>query len=549
MKADKLILGNIITMDDIKPFAKAVTIVNGRIQYVGSVENAKALCDEKTITLDYGKNYIYPGFMDAHIHGMFAGYRSLGQANLTNSLPPSHEGYRKIIKKFIDDNPDKKLYIAAGWGEDGKTVFTSEFLDEICSEKPLIMNTLSGHSILLNRKAIEEFGIDKEFAKKYGPDLVRVDENGNPTGYICEAPAVSIIQSLKITDEDAKKYILDWQNFAFKNGYVGAVDTGIELISSKALDAYITLNELDKLKLYSFGYLMCEDNLSNPKEKAQQIYDLSKKVNKKHFKIIGAKVFLDGVVEAHTAWLLKDYDDRPGYHGNERFNDLDKLAELIGETGKLGLSVHAHSDGDGATRFFLDAIEKGQIISGNTDQRNAAAHLQLVSKKDIKRMADTNTIAVTAPLWVPKLPGMYEQECGYIGKERNDSVYPIKSFIDAGTLTVFHSDYPISPTFNSLGNLYTAVTRTIPIGMSGLPGGETNRRGGDEAITRKQALQALTTNVAYMIHEENNLGSISVGKIANFTVLNIDVLNEEIEKITNAGVVATIVDGDEVYHI
>lgn len=548
MKVQKLVLGNIVTLDDVKPLAKAITIVDGRIQYVGDIDTAKSLCDDNTITLDYGNSFIYPGFMDAHIHGLFAGYRSLGQASLSKIIPPSHEGYRQVIKKFIEDNPDKDLYLAAGWGEDGVTVFTRDFLDDICSNKPLIMNTMSGHSILLNTKAMEEFHIDKAYADKYGHDLVRVDDNGEPTGYICESPAVNIIQSLKINDEDAKKYILDWQNFAFSKGFTGAVDAGIELISKNALDAYIELNNDNRLKLYSYGYIMCDDNLDNPEEKARQIAELASKHNKDHFKIIGAKVFLDGVVEAHTAWLDSDYDDKPGYHGNERFNDVDKLSRLVAETGKLGLAVHAHSDGDGATKLFLDSIEKGQAISHNMDQRNAAAHLQLVRPEDVKRMADTNTVAVVAPLWVPKIPGMYEQECSYIGKNRNDSVYPIRSFVDNGVLTVIHSDYPISPIFDGPKNVYTAANRCYP--ENAVPGisKDFSLRGKEECISIKQALEALTKNVAYMIHEEDNLGSISIGKIANLTILDNDLLNCNQEDIYNTEVIATVVDGNEVYH-
>lgn len=548
MKAQKLVLGNITTLDDNKPLAKAMTIVDGRIQYVGDIEFAKSLCDDNTVVLDYGNNYIYPGFMDGHVHGMFAGYRSLGQANVTYVLPASFDGYRQVIEKFINEHPEKEFYLVNGWGEDGVTVFTSQFLDSICSDKPLILNTVGGHSILLNSKGMEVFNIDKASVEKYGDDLVRVDENGNPTGYLCETPAIEILQSLKITIEEAKDYILDWQNFAFSNGFTACADTGIELMSKNALDAYIELNNENRLKLYSYGYMMCDDNLDNPADKAKQIANMARENNAGHFKIIGAKVFLDGVVEAHTAWLDQEYSDKPGYFGKSRFNDLDKLAELVAETGKLGLSVHAHSDGDGATKFFLDAIEAGQAISKNLDQRNAAAHLQLVAPEDFKRMADTNTVAVVPPLWVPKIPGMYEQECKYIGKQRNDSVYPIKSFLDAGATIVFHSDYPISPTFNGPKNIYSAVTRTMQNGV--MPGANSQYclRGKDECIDRLQSLKALTSNVAYMIHEEDNLGTITQGKIGNLTILDKDILNDNIEDITGAKVIATVVDGDEVYH-
>ncbi len=547
MKADKLILGNIITMDEVKPTAKALTVKDGRIQYVGNVQNAKALCDEHTTVLDYGNNYIYPGFLDSHTHGMFAGYRAIGQADVSQILPPDKDKYREIIRTFIEQHPEKDTYLIAGWAEDGKTEFTSEFLDEICADKPVMMNTGGGHSVLLNHAAIKAYGITKEFAQQRGTDLVRVDANGEPTGYLCENPAVEIITSLPVNKKGSMEYLLHWQNFAFANGFTGASDAGVELVSPAALDAYFELDDKDELKFYSFGYLMAKDNLENPAQRAKEIAELKKAHPGKHFIIVGAKVFLDGVLEAHTSWLAEDYTDQPGYHGNERFNDPAKLTELIAETGKYGLAVHAHSEGSGSIRFFLNCIEAGQKISGNMDQRNASAHLHLVCPEDLQRMADTNSVAVVPPLWVPKLPGAYEIECGYVGKERSDSSYPIKSFFDAGAVTVFHSDYPVSPQFNAPLSIYTAVTRGLPAGIIEGIGGSESVRGEKEAISRQQALLAMTKNVAYMWHQENNLGSIEIGKIANFSIFDADFLHEDIEKIPKAKVVATIVDGEEVF--
>ena len=139
-KTEKLYLGNITTMDDIKPFAKAMTVVGDRIQYVGSVENAKALCDENTKVFDFGDKYIYPGFLDSHTHGMLCGYRGIGQADVSMVNPSNEEKYREIIKAFVDAHPEMDMYIAAGWLEDGYSDITKEFLDEICPDKPLMMN-------------------------------------------------------------------------------------------------------------------------------------------------------------------------------------------------------------------------------------------------------------------------------------------------------------------------------------------------------------------------------------------------------------------------
>ena len=115
MKAEKLILGNFITMDEVKPFAKAVTVCNGRIQYVGSLERAESLCDEQTIVLDYGENFVYPGFMEAHAHPTLAGHRRLGQADVSRIFPSDKEQYRAVIRRYIEEHPDKDHYRIAGW--------------------------------------------------------------------------------------------------------------------------------------------------------------------------------------------------------------------------------------------------------------------------------------------------------------------------------------------------------------------------------------------------------------------------------------------------
>lgn len=546
-KAEKLYLGNITTMDGIKPFAKAMTVVGNRIQYVGSVETARSLCDENTQVFDFGDKFIYPGFMESHTHGMFAGYRAIGQANVNRVIPSDREKYREIIKAFIAKHPNREFYMASGWIEDGNAEIDRQFLDEICPDKPLMLNTVGGHSLLLNTAALSKLGITSETAKKYGTDLVKVDKNGEPTGYICEEPAIKTLRMSPITVEDAKEYILNWQDRAFANGFTGVCDAGVELINENALPAYVQLDKENKLKLYTYAYLIAPDNAKNIKEYANKTAEAAKKFNSQHFSIVGSKVFLDGVLEAHTAWLSKDYDDQPGYHGNERFNDAAKLTELITENSKNGLSVHAHSDGDGATKFFLDCIEASQKITGNMDQRNIASHLQLLRKEDIKRMADTNTVAVVPPLWAPAVPGM-EKEAKMIGKERAASQYPIKSFYDSGANVVFHSDYPISPSISAPLSVYTAVKRGFPEGyIGGAGGGEDSVRGKDEIITREQALAAMTKNVAYMVHRENDLGTLSTGKIANMTVVDMDLLHEDIEKLPSAKILATIVDGEIVY--
>ena len=538
-----IILGNIITVDEKRPFAKAAVVKNGVFSYIGSVEEAKKLAGADAKVLDYGDNYIYPGFIESHCHGSFAGERAIGQANLMQAGLTNYPKYREIIKEFIAKNPQRDFYVAAGWVENDEYVDKS-FLDEICSDKPLFMQTGGGHSMLLNTKALEWAGVDAEYAKKWGYDLVHVDKNGEPDGYLCEGPLFEIVPKLPTTVRDIKEYLLAWQEFAFSRGYTAVGDAGAEVIHRAAPQAYYELQEEGKLKLRTYAWMYVADN-SDAKTEIARIAAQRAEMSGEYFHIVGAKAFLDGVTEAHTGWQNQDYLDTPGYHGAERYNDHDKMVQLIAEADKEGMSVHVHSEGGGATHYMLGCIEDAEKITGNKDQRNVLAHLHFVTDEDVRRMAETGSVAAVPPLWTPAVPGLYDQEILYVGKELADQAYPIKSFYDAGANVVFHSDYPVSPMMDIKYSIYTAEKRDVPAGFMGVEG--IKARNLKEAITREQSLRAMTINVARQFHQEHRLGSIEVDKIANMTVFDCDFLHADIEKVAQANIIATIVDGEEVF--
>ena len=207
------------------------------------------------------------------------------------------------------------------------------------------------------------------------------------------------------------------------------------------------------------------------------------------------------------------------------------------------MSVHVHSEGGGATHYMLGCIEDAEKITGNLDQRNVLAHLHFVTDEDCRRMGATGSVPAVPPLWTAKAPGLYEQEVAYMGQKLADEAYPIKSFYDAGANVVFHSDYPVSPMMDIKLSIYAAEKRDYP---KELTGGATAPRNLKEAITREQSLRAMTINVARLFHQEHRLGSIEYGKLANMTVYDSDFLHDDVEKVAQANLIATIVDGEEV---
>ena len=540
---DTVVIGNIITMDPRRPRARAALVKGGTFAYIGDEATALGLAGEGAEVLDYGEDFVYPGFLEAHTHGYMAGERAVGQAKLADVIPTDYARYAEIIREFIAANPDREVYVAAGWEENDEHV-DKAYLDGICADKPLMMQTGGGHSMLLNTCALRWAGIDAAYAGEMGPDQVHVDENGEPDGYICEKPVVDLMPKLPTTFEDAKRYLLAWQDIALSCGLTAVTDAAVELSYRDCARAYHELDEEGKLRLRTFGYLLAPENVADAKAEVARIAADRARYGGEHFQVVGVKVFLDGVMEAHTAWQIADYADAPGYHGLERFNDHDRMVELICEADREGLSVHGHSIGDGATRFMLGCIEEAEAITGDMDQRNVLAHLQFVADEEFGRMGETRTIAAVAPLWTPKEEGDYEMSVAYVGQEMADAAYPIKSFVDAGASVVFHSDYPVSADMGVARSVYMAEVRALPEESRG---GMATQRNAGEAINREQALAAMTINVARQWRQEDRMGSIEYGKLANMTVLDCDLIHDDLQKIVDAQVVATIVDGEEVY--
>ena len=542
--AEKIILGNIITMDESVPRAEAVAIKDGVIVKVGTQAEARAAVSSSAEVMDYTGQWIYPGFIEAHSHGMLAGYRAIGQADLSVVFNTDYDKYREIIKQFIKDNPDKEFYLAAGWIED-TTYVDHKYLDDICMDKPLIMNTSGGHSCLLNAKAMEVFGINDASVEKYGTALIHVGADGHPDGYICEEPCINLISGLPQTVQDIKEYLLNWQETALSYGITAVGEAGAELMSPLTLDAYKELQEEGRLCMRTYAYLMAPDQPEDSAAEVERIVKKADELDGEYFKVVGVKAFLDGVIEAHTGWLIDDYNDESGYHGVERFNNPDKMTKLLVAASKHGLSVHVHSEGDGATRFMLNCIEKAEEITKDKDQRNVLAHLHIVADEEINKMATTRSVAAVAPLWVSSTPGVDEQEIQYIGQERFDNNYPIKSFVDNEAVIVFHSDYPISPCIDIPLSVFAAVTRGLSV--YGMDKFESTIHNAKEAIDTMQSLKACTINVAYAFKQEDRMGSISAGKLANFAVVDADLLDGDVMTFPDAKILATIIDGNVVY--
>lgn len=440
MKADQIILGKIMTLDTDRPMAEAMVVKNGLIAYVGSRKVAMTMQGEETDVQDYGDNVIYPGFMDAHTHGLMAGQRLAFECDLVSgkSMPE----YVEMVRRFIEAHPGRSCYRGAGWEMHEEP--TRQMLDAVAPDVPVVLTSVDAHSMWLNTAALKACHYTAETVKELGEALIHADEHGEPSGLVCERGTAVPRSTFPITLEELKEGLLAWQSFAFSQG-ITAVGEAMADMYPGSLEAYSQLVAEGKWKLRTYAFPVHMTRIMTEPEKIGEILRAeAEKYDSEYFRISGQKMIMDGVVEAHTAYMLEAYEDQPGYYGVCNMKDVDMLTTLVRSANEAGFSVHAHSIGDAASRLMLDAYQAAQEQTCNFDARNSLAHLQLISPEDIKRCGDHNVGAVVAPLWVPISPLYFQQELEYIGEDRAWSSYPIKAFEDAGACICFHTDYPVS---------------------------------------------------------------------------------------------------------
>ena len=540
--ADSVFMGKIVTMDDKGTTAEAVAVKDGKIVFVGNAEDAQEYIGSDTDVYDYGYNAIYPGFIDGHSHMGLVATMLIDGAMLDGNAKLRQNA--ELVKAYIEENPGKEVYKGLGFWvfPDDDDPPTHEVLDKYASDQvPVIIAGGGGHAALLNQKAIEYFHV-KDLISVYGTDGIKVDENGEPTGYLMETPRFDLFQLIPISKEDLKEFFLIWQENSLHNGFTTICDAGIvETEQLPMVSAYKELAEEGKLKVKVRALCEITETTPDPIQEVDKIAQLAAECDNDYFKITGIKVFLDGVVEALTTWTLNPYTVEAGkgdnYYGYIRWNEdrKEELTEIVKYANERGLQVHMHAIGEGAANYALDCYEAAYKALPEIDARNAVAHLTYVTEDMPKRFADNKVIAVVNPTWSTWKYGTKEDEIKVYGETEARNMYKIKSFIDAGAVTSFHTDSAGTP----LEQIFVAATRrTVKDAQIALNYSQYSEqaiktypdetRGDEERIDGITSLKCLTQNPAYELKEENNLGSIEVGKTADFTIFNTDLTDNTV---------------------
>lgn len=528
--------GSIYTVDKNLSWAQAIVINNNRIEFVGSNEAVEAFIGPDTVVIDLHGKMVLPGFVDAHAHPSHA-MDLVG--NISLYAEASLDDYVQVISDFVKNHPERDFYRGSGWAD---TFFSSlgpgkEALDTILPGRPIALVSYDGHSMWVNSVTLERANITKDTLDPDGGRIERNPETGDPTGTLRET-AFKLIEDVipGHSREERKNALIEYQKMAAKAGITLVHDA---MLDSVSITAYNELAEADQLTMRFQGSITLE-----PDQEIQPQIELvlSEKENNTHpyFRTISAKIFVDGVIEGGTAYLLEPYAHQPDFRGEPIWSP-ELLKKTCDALEKENIQIHLHVIGDAAARITLDALEYAREIHGERDSRHSVTHLHLVDPADIHRFKDLEIVGLPQPFWFKIDDYYHELALPYLGKERANRQYPMQSFIDAGVVMASGSDFPVTIPFDPLIAIQTGITRSTP-----------KKAGGEvlwpeERCNLEDMIRSFTYNGAYANFLEDEIGSLEVGKKADLIILENNLFDIPADQIAETKILLTMVEGKVVY--
>lgn len=528
--------GSVYTLDKNYTWAQAVAITKDRISFVGSNAGVEDLIGSDTVVIDLEGKMILPGFVDSHAHPSHA-MDLVGNISLYSL--DSIEEYKKVTVKFINKHPEKEFYRGSGWAD---TLFpnigpTKEILDEILPNRPIAIVSYDGHSMWVNSATLEGAQITKDTPDPEGGRIERDPNTGEPSGTLRDT-AFKLVESVipNYTLEERKNALLAYQDMAVQ---VGITMTHDAMLDSQAIAAFNSLAEDRQLKMRFRGSITLDPEL-DLRDQVEMVVNERSKNTHPYFQTPAAKIFVDGVVEGGTAYLLDPYLHKPGFSG-EPIWEPGKLNEACAALDKQNIQIHFHVIGDAAVRITLDALERSLVSTRRRDARHLVTHLQLVASEDIYHFAQLGVVAVPQPFWFKIDDYYWKLALPYLGKERADKQYPMQSFINAGVIMASSSDFPVTIPCDPLIAIQTGITRSASGDISA------GVLWPEERSTLEEMIISYTYNGAYANFLEKETGSIEVGKQADIIVLDQNLFEIPTNEISETKVLLTLVDGQTVF--
>lgn len=532
--------GTVYTVNEVFGKSSAFAVKDGSFIYVGDDAGAQEHIGPLTFVVDLDGKTVIPGLHDAHIHIRFGErelYPRIPDIRATIGEWASVERMQEVVTRSLASGAgmrpgsEPRWLVLRGWMSDvwEPPVWRKELIDAVAPDNPVYIIRYT-HGSAANSKALELAGITRDTPDPEGGHIKK-DENGEPTGEFVErAPPqlLELIPSLPpMTDYELSRNLVEGTQLALAAGLT-------TLHGASSGTSYDDV--MRELKLYEVGLLRVRINQMVHVDTARQMGGPLNYENKLFVQSV--KTLLDGALGSRGAHFLEEYADYPDFHGEPRSSEDQTTATAI-ELLRIGFNMRIHTIGDAANRIALNAFEAALRQTGKNghDVRFALEHAQVITPEDLPRLAELGVIASMQPLHATE--DMHFAEAR-LGSERMKGAYIWKTLLENDVVVATGTDYSVSP-YNPFYTIHAAVTRQDR---------ENNPPGGwfpEEALTREEALYAATMAGAYAMHAEDVLGSIEVGKLADFVVIPVDYMTIPAEDIWKIEPDMTVIGGQVVY--
>ncbi|MBL7851422.1 MAG: amidohydrolase [Cyclobacteriaceae bacterium] len=540
--ADLIIYGGpIYTADDQQPTVEAVAVNADTIRFTGTLEEARNFQGEKTEMLDLKGATMTPGFIESHGHIMGVGYNEM---NLDLMSVKSYEEMVEKVKEAVAKAEPGQWILGRGWHQDkwdtkpGKMVKgfqTHDLLSAASPDNPVYLTHASGHAGFANAKAMQLAGVNQLSVEKLsgeleGGEIIR-DKMGNPTGIFNERAQTLIRKVIPENTPESNARALELaMDACARLGITGFHDAGA---SRDNIELFRSFAETGKLKTRLYVMITGWD-----RELIREWYKRGPLVDPRGVTVRSIKLNCDGALGSRGAWLLEPYSDRKDTYGMATF-PMDSVLSTSRDGLKYGFQVCSHAIGDRANQEILNRYEVAFKENPSvTDHRFRIEHAQHLHPNDIPRFAQLGVIPAMQAIHLSSdRPWAIER----LGEKRiKEGAYMWQSLLKSGAKVINGTDAPVEP-LAPIPSFYASVTRKT---LQGQPEGGYEP---EEKMTREQALRSYTLDAAYGAFEEKFKGSITTGKLADFTVFSKDLMTVPEDEILSVEVIRTLVGGKTVY--
>jgi predicted amidohydrolase YtcJ len=523
--------GNVYTVTEKQPKAEAVAVKANRIVFVGSNEDTKKFHAAKIVDL-HGRTVV-PGFTDSHCHIFGIGEREM-RLNLegTSSL----DDFLARVKERVDKTGPGKWITGRGWIETfwkPPEFPTRQDLDKMAPNNPVFLTRADGHASIANSAALKIAKIDENTADPFGGQILK--KNGEPNGMLLDNAQDPVARNIpKPTEGEHEEALLRGIDREVKLGWCEIQNAGSH---KEDVNLIRKTFETGKIKIRFVNAVY------GPSEDAQNFLREGPTINAfdHHFTQRTIKVLVDGALGSRGAALLKPYSDAPETSGLLRQKSED-LRPMFEEALRRGIQVETHAIGDRANRLIFDLYEQAfKAVPPNErkirEPRWRIEHAQIVDPDDIPRFAKLGVIPSMQPSHA--ISDLFFAPAR-LGMDRLVGAYAWQSFINSGCIIAGGSDAPVERG-EPMIEFYAAVARKSIKGESG------EGWHPEQAVSREDALKMFTIWPAYAAFQENDKGSIEVGKLADFTVLSQDIMKIPETEILETRNEMTVIGGEIIY--